>query len=171
MFWSGTCSVCATLAGCVVRRGVRGLTVEIFNKKIDWMIVAIPSALAIYLFYGLVPALVALAVFAALIALKPIHALFETPRSRVALALGVVMLLSPLLRLVFFEGYCVDGRFSPFFGPFSATNMAADYCRENLWGNFDSQGGTGYVRDIGFPLIGIISLLIAFRWRQRKVSM
>lgn len=159
--------------------------VEVFDRRIDWLIAALPIGIAVFLFYGAWAGLTAFLLVMALTFLKPLCTVLETPRSRIAVAAGVVLLLSPLFRLVFTDGFCFGARFSPFGGfgevPIDSLStgvivgelarQAGTFCEGNLWGMLESSGGTGYIRDIGFTVSGAALLVLGLMWGEQSAEM
>jgi hypothetical protein len=144
---------------------------EIFDKRFDWILGAGVTAFAVYLFYGIAPALITSAAIAALCLAKPINPYFEGRKSRAAVVVGSLLVLSPLFRVFFPDGFCLEAPLSingfldqvPTDG--SALSGAivnelgsqlVEYCKDNVWDMLGANGGQGYYRDIGYPLVGAL---------------
>ena len=157
----------------------------LFDKNIDRFLVAALTCGAIFLFYGIWSAAIALAVILAILFAKPIDGYFTNDWARTLFACSLVLVVSPLFRVLFPFDFCVGA-------PWSAVGEKAgiafnlsndelgvgDYigsklvqiCADGLWSETGPNRFLGDLRDM-YPLLGLAGVGLAIFKRDRKVSM
>ena len=157
----------------------------IFNKALDWLILAVPTTVAIFLFYGTWLAVISFAVIAAVNFAKPLDVAFSSYWPRVIFACGLILLISPLFRILFPSEFCLGAPWSPIGGKAEAIGMMRDElgvgnyiverlvqdCLQSLWSQTESTGGAGLTRDYVYPVIGAFGAVIGILKRDRSVSL
>lgn len=142
---------------------------ELYDKRFDWLAPSLLALPLIWFFYGN-SATAAAAVFFVLIgALKPIRARLTANISPGLFAAGATLLLSPSLRILFYDGYCYEGPGSPAFGIYSAEDWP-DACTRTFFGYVGLDVWKGPLRDIVMPLAGLSLILIALSSLKRVAT-
>ena len=155
----------------------------LFHKNIDWLVAAFPVAALVFLYYGAVPALITLIVIAGLVFAKPLDSIFSSSWSRIFFAVSLALLISPIWRLMFPDGFCLDAPWSTQGAVRShvSDNYAGlelqignqlvdglvDACKRTLWSQNMSEG---WPRDIAMPLVGLVGLAVSYLKRDRDVN-
>ena len=80
---------------------------EILDKRFDWLLIAIPAVICIYLFYGFGAGLVAFALIAVGSLAKPLSTEFSKPWMQVVFSTGVVLFISLFFRSIFTDAFCL----------------------------------------------------------------
>jgi len=155
---------------------------EIFDRRVDWLLASAPVGILVFLFYGAYAGLSSICLVTAIIFFKPLGTVLETPRSRLAVAAGLVLLLSPIFRLMFATEFCTDAPYSidkvldhvPTDGSAlqgdilgAMKQMALEQCKANVWNWVGSYGGTGYIRDFGYTILGGVLFALGLKWRKK----
>lgn len=133
--------------------------IELYDRRYDWLVASLLAIPAIWLFYGFDAAFVTSLVFALVGALKPLITRLGSRLAAGVFAAGIVLLLSPLLRYVFYDGFCFEGVWSP----------AADiprytlptFCGQGLFWAFDQEIWVGPLRDVTLPVLGLGLMVFA----------
>lgn len=133
--------------------------VELYDRRFDWLAASLLAVPLVWLFYGGDAALVSALAFALVGALKPLNRWIGRRLAAGVFAAGVVLLLSPLLRFVFYNGYCYGGTWSPAAG--ISHFQSPDMCGHGLFSHFDQGLWTGTLRDLAMPVAGIGLMLLA----------
>lgn len=76
------------------------------------------------------------------------------------LAAGVVLLLSPLLRYVFYNGFCFDGAWSP--AADIPRYSLPEFCEQGLLWAFSQEIWVGPLRDVTLPVFGAGLIVLAW---------
>jgi hypothetical protein len=144
---------------------------ELFERRVDSALAAGAAGIAVYLFYGMTPGLMAGAAVAVLCFAKPLKPIFEGRTSRAAVGLGLLLFLSPIFRVFFPDGFCVTAplAINSFLGDVptdgdalrglivgSIGNQLIDHCKANLWDMLQANAGQGYFRDLAYPIVGLL---------------
>lgn len=141
---------------------------ELYDKRFDWLA---PSLLALpltWFFYGLDAALLASVLFILLGALKPVRQRLGTNLAPGMLAAGVILLASPSLRFMFYDGYCFEGPGSPLFG--LPVEEWTDVCTRSLFALVRLDVWKGPLRDFVMPLAGLGLVLLALANSQPNMT-
>lgn len=133
--------------------------IELYDRRFDWLAACLLAVPLVWLFYGGDAALVSALAFALVGALKPLNRWIGPRLAAGVFAAGVVLLLSPLLRFVFYNGYCYGGAWSPAAG--ISRFQSPDMCGRGLFSHFDQGLWTGTLRDLAMPVAGIGLMLLA----------
>jgi hypothetical protein len=140
----------------------RFASVELYDKRFDWLVAALLAIPLVWLFYGFDAAFVCLLLFALVGALKPLVSRLGSRLAAGICAAGLILLLSPLLRFGFYNGYCFEG-------PWSVAAGISSYAMPNLCGrgllaDFGQDLWVGPLRDIAMPILGLgLILLVGIR--------
>ena len=92
-------------------------------------------------------------------ALKPLVRRLGSQLHAGVFAAGAVLLLSPLLRFVFYNGYCYDGTWSVFQD--IARYEAPDLCLRGLFSHVSEGLWQGPLRDFAMPILGFGLILLS----------
>lgn len=133
--------------------------VELYDRRFDWLAASLLAVPLVWLFYGGDAALISVLGFVLVGALKPLNRWLGPRLASGVFAAGVVLALSPLLRFVFYNGYCYGGAWSPGAG-FSRIE-SPDMCGRGLFSHFDQGMWAGTLRDLVMPVAGIGLMLVA----------
>lgn len=137
---------------------------ELYDQRIDWLVASLAAIPLVWLFYGFDAAFVSLLLFALIGALKP---LIEQLGSRLAsgiFAAGLILLLSPLLRFIFYNGYCFEGAWSVAAG--INRYASPDLCDGGLFSHFNQDLWVGPLRDLVMPTAGLGMMLVVWKRNQ-----
>lgn len=146
-----------------MNRGGGLLGAELYDRRFDWLVASLAAIPLIWLFYGFDAAFICLMLFTAVGALKPLVSCLGSRLTAGIFAAGVILLMSPLLRYVFYNGYCFDGAWS----------VAADIsryqipglCERGLFAHIKQDLWVGPVRDLAMPATGLA--MTGFAWLSR----
>lgn len=138
--------------------------IELYDRRFDWLVASLLSLPPVWLFYGFDAAFLTLAMFLLVGALKPLKRELGSPLAAGIFAAGSVLLVSPLLRFVFPNGYCFDAALSILAG-FNRYQYA-DICHPTLISEIRQQQWLGPLRDTALPIAGLG--LMALVWLKRS---
>lgn len=153
-----------------------------FSNKIDWLFIATPITAAIFVFYGFVAAAISFALITGWFFAKPVEPHFSAYWPRAAFAASVVLLSSPLLRLIFGYDFCFGAPFAPLHNFAGAGDLLPNTGGERefydlLWAKIAEPClskrwiDVHWLRDITYPILGAFGLVWSFLKRDREVSM
>lgn len=127
--------------------------VELYNREFDWLAASLLVVPLVWLFYGTKAAGVCSIIFLLVGALKPLVAGLGTRLAAGVFAAGIVLLLSPLLRFVMYDGYCHDGAWSIAVGIIAEPGI--EFCSRGLLAHVDQGVWLGPLRDLTMPISGL----------------
>jgi hypothetical protein len=134
--------------------------VELYNKRFDWLVASLAGIPLIWLFYGFDAAFVCLLAFALIGALKPLARQLGSQLAAGIFSAGLILAFSPLLRVVFYNGYCYDGVWSVASGV--SRYQAPGICERGFFDHFGQQLWAGPLRDLAMPLLGLGLIMIVW---------
>jgi hypothetical protein len=134
--------------------------VELYDQRFDWLVGSLAAIPLIWLFYGLDAAFVCLLLFAMIGALKPVINHLGSKLEAGIFAAGTVLLLSPLLRYVFYNGYCFDGPWS-LAAEINRYQMP-ELCERGFFSHINQELWVGPLRDLAMPGLGLSLIFLAF---------
>lgn len=138
--------------------------IELYDKRFDWLVAALIPVTLIWLFYGFDAAFISLLIFALLGALKPAIRVLGSRLAAGVFAAGTILLLSPLLRYVSYDGYCFDGAWSVAVGV--SRFQMPDICDRGLLAHLAQGLWVGPLRDLAMPVAGVATMILAWLGRQ-----
>jgi len=140
--------------------------IELYDRRFDWLVASLLHLPPVWAFYGFDAAFLTLPLFLLIGALKPLKRALASPLAAGIFAAGCVLLVSPLLRFLFSNGYCFDAPLSILagFDRYAYLNL----CQPSLFGEIDQQLWIGPLRDAALPVIGL-GLMVGM-WVNRPKS-
>ncbi len=132
---------------------------ELYDKRFDWLVTALAAIPLIWLFYGFEASFICFLLFIAIAGLKPLIKLIGSRMAAGIVAAGTLLLLSPLLRYAFYDGFCFDGAWS--IAKDISRYQIPDLCERGLLSHVDQEIWIGPLRDLAMPVAGIGLILFA----------
>lgn len=139
---------------------------ELYDPRVDWLAASLAAIPLVWLFYGFDAAFVSLLLFFLIGALKPLINHAGSRMGAGMIAAGVVLLVSPGFRYLFYNGYCYDGAWSVAAG--ISRYQMPDLCARGLFSHLGQGLWVGPLRDLAMPLAGLALILGA--WSDRPAS-